>query len=440
MADGKLFIEDSRTSRRYEIPIHQNTVMAASFKQIKAPEDGSNPVHMVGDGLRLYDPGLKNTAVLKSGMTWVDGNRGLVLFRGLSSKEIWDCDYEDIAHLMLWGRVPSPEQKERLKNDLAIAAHEVPAAVVKTVRSFPSTAPAMTIVMAGLSAYLGSNPEMIPTATGETLYHRNMDLVDKAIIRTLAAYSVVVGLTVSHRAGRTFVPPDLNKSHLENFLIMMGYVDEITREPHPRSMSCLDRLMAMSPDQGLTNSTFSLLVTASSLADPISCIISALAAGSGPLHFGASEAAYKTMAEVGRPENVPQLIEDVKAGKKRLFGFGSATYKTVDPRITLIKGLLDELGEDCNPLLAVAAEIERIASTDEYFTSRKLHANADLYGVFLFIALKFSPEMIPIVMIHGRLPGMLAHWREAMGREIALLRPKLIYTGPTKAGQGSSKL
>lgn len=245
----------------------------------------------------------------------------------------------------------------------------------------------MTIVIAGLSAYLGSHPEMIPAASGGTLYHGNMDLVDKSIVRTLAAYSVVVGLTVSHRAGRDFVPADLSKSHVENFLTMMGYVDETTGKPHPKNMFCLEHLMALSPDQGLTNSTFSLLVTASSLADPISCIISALAAGYGPLHFGASEAAYKVMAKVGSPDNVPQLIESVKAGKSRLFGFGSPAYKTVDPRIRLIQGLLDELKGDYNPLLAVAAEIERIASADEYFTSRNLHANGDLYGVFLFIAL-----------------------------------------------------
>jgi len=245
----------------------------------------------------------------------------------------------------------------------------------------------MTMVMAGLSSYLGSNPQMVPASSGGNLYHGNKELVDKSIIRTLAAYSVVVGLAASHRAGRKFVAPDPDASHMENFHVMMGYVDKDTGKPNRKRQTCLERFGALGADHEMTTSTFSLLVTSSTLADPVSCVISALATAYGPLHFGAPEASYKAMAEIGSIENVPKLIESVKAGKRRLFGYGHRMYKTVDPRIPYIKGLLDDLKAEYNPLLAVAAEIDRIASTDEYFTSRKLNANADLYGVFLFIAL-----------------------------------------------------
>jgi citrate synthase len=247
--------------------------------------------------------------------------------------------------------------------------------------------PPMPMVMAGLAAYLGAEPTMIPSHMGGNLYHGNLALVDSAIVQALARFAVVAGLAASHRLNKPFKSADPNGTYLSNLLLMMGHVDPETGIPDPKKLSCLQRFGALGADHELTNSTFALLVTSSSLADPLSCVISALASAYGPLHFGAPEAAYKVISEIGKPENVPTLIESVKRGEKRLFGYGHRMYKTVDPRIRLIKGLLDELEAEKNPLLRVAAEIDRIASTDKYFTERKLNANADLYGVFFYIAL-----------------------------------------------------
>jgi len=235
------------------------------------------------------------------------------------------------------------------------------------------------MVLAALSAYVADKPEQIPAFRGGNIYHSNDAEIYPALIRTVAAWAVCIGLALSHRRGVPFVRPSARYTYFENLFRMFGHVDAV-------KIDCFRKFGALSADHGMTSSTFAMLVTCSTLADPISGMIAALAAGYGPLHFGAPESAYKTMKQVGTPENVPALIEKVKQGKQRLFGYGHRSYQVPDPRIKPIQMLLDELRADENPLLAVAQEIDRIASKDEYFTSRGIQANADLYGVFFYIA------------------------------------------------------
>ncbi len=249
------------------------------------------------------------------------------------------------------------------------------------------SAPPVPMILAGLAAYMANKPNDIPAFTGGNIYHGNMKRVDEAVVRVLAAWAVVVGLTASHRRGSKFVPASLDQDYYENLFTMMGHVDGSTGRPDPTKVQCFRRFGALSVDHGLSNSTFAMLVTSSSLADPISALISALTAAYGPLHFGAPESAYKTMTELGSPENVPSLIEEVKRGERRLFGYGHRTYDTADPRIRPIQVLLGQLSAASNPLLAVAQEIDRVASNDEYFKTRGLNANADLYGVFFYVAM-----------------------------------------------------
>ena len=243
------------------------------------------------------------------------------------------------------------------------------------------------MIIAGLSAYLACDSSGQPTNTAGNIYHGHFEVVDEAIVKTLAIYSVVIGLAASHRAGRPFRPADPKGSWLSNLLLMMGFVDPLTNEPNPQHILAIQRTWVLSADHGSTNSTSAFLLTASTLADPVSCLIASLAAGYGPLHFGATEVAYKNIAEVGNKEHVPAMIEEVKAGKRRLFGYGHRMYKTIDPRVRFAKEILKDLGASSNPLLGIAMEIDRVASTDQYFITRDLHANADLYGVFIFIAL-----------------------------------------------------
>ncbi|KAH8799343.1 citrate synthase-like protein [Xylogone sp. PMI_703] len=244
----------------------------------------------------------------------------------------------------------------------------------------------MPMILAGLAAYIGCDPEFIPASNGGNIYHGNQEKVGRAIIRTVAAYGVCIGLAASHKKGIKPTPASPDKTYFENIFNMMGHVDPMTGQPDPRILSCFRRFAVLNTDHGMTQSTFVLLATASSLPDPISCLISALAAAYGPLHFGATESAYKVIEKVGKPENVPALIDEVKRGERRLFGYGHRTYKTIDPRLAPIKELLVELDAGSNPLLRVAQEIDRIAAKDEYFTKRGLNANADFYGVFFFIA------------------------------------------------------
>ena len=245
----------------------------------------------------------------------------------------------------------------------------------------------MTMVLAGLAAYMGCDPISIPAFNGGNMYHRHAEKTDRSIIKTVAAYAVVVGLATSHRKDFKFIPASTKNTYFENLFIMMGLVDASTGRPDPLKLSCFRRFAVLNADHGMTLSTFVLLATASSLADPISCLISSLCAAYGPLHFGAPESAYRVVKDIGCPQNVPAFIEEVKKGERRLFGFGHRTYKVVDPRLGPIKDLLVELDAASNPLLRVAQEIEKVASADEYFKKRKLNANADFYGVFFFIAM-----------------------------------------------------
>lgn len=242
------------------------------------------------------------------------------------------------------------------------------------------------MVLAGLSAYLADKPEKIPAFMGGNIYHGNEHEIDTAPIRTAAAWAVCIGIAISHRKGITFTPASVDRTYFENLFCMMGHVDQSTHEPDPNKLECFGKFGALSVDHGMTSSTFSLLVTCSTLADPLSGMISSLATGYGPLHFGAPESAYKTMQSIGKPENVPALIEKVKRGEQRLFGYGHRSYEVPDPRIKPIQTLLEQLNAKENPLLAVAQEIDRLASQDEYFKKRGIQANADLYGVFFYIA------------------------------------------------------
>ena len=251
-------------------------------------------------------------------------------------------------------------------------------------------APPFSMVLAGLAAYAASDPSSIPTEVGDaTLYPGKVDVVDKAIVRTISCMAAVIALVYCHQHNRLFTPPVLEKPFIDNVLIMMGFVEDSTKMPSPKVVGILESLWVLYCDHEMTNSTAAFLHVASTLADPISCYSAFIASGNGPLHAGAIDLAYKAFARLGTPDKVPAMISDVKAKKYRLFGYGHRIYKTVDPRVKFIRAILDELRDETahNPLLVVAMEVDRIASQDHYFTSRNLKTNADLYGCFVYTAL-----------------------------------------------------
>ena len=244
----------------------------------------------------------------------------------------------------------------------------------------------MHMVIAGLAAYAGEHPSHIPANAGGNLYMGDMEVVDAAIPRALAYFSVCAALASCHREGIDFMPPEESGSFLYNTLLMMGKVDPSTGKPDSQFLYHMRRVWGLGADLGHTNSTAAFLHGASSLGDPLSCLISGLSSGYGVLHFGAAEASYRNLAAVGDKKNVPWVIEQVKSKKIKLFGYGHRIFKMVDPRIPLGAQILSEIASK-HPLVQVAMEIDRIACEDEYFTSRNLQANSDLYIGIVYTAL-----------------------------------------------------
>lgn len=249
-----------------------------------------------------------------------------------------------------------------------------------------------------MAAFNAVEPEHNPTAAGNPqMYRGRKDVVDAALVRTIGSMAVCVALTYCHRHGRDTTIPDPDASFVSNVLRMMGLLDGKCGEAQPKVIKCLEKLWILYCDHELTNSTAAFLHAASTLADPISCCSGFVASGYGPLHAGAIDLAYQNFKHLGNPANVPSMIADVKAKKYRLFGYGHRIYRTIDPRVKHIKDILNEhtKGSKQDPLLEVALEIDRIASKDEYFVSRNLKANVDLYGSFAYTALYVLPMYTP---------------------------------------------
>ncbi|KAK1597324.1 citrate synthase [Colletotrichum navitas] len=433
-----LTVLDNRTKRRYEIPIRRNAVSALEFQKITAAHCGIESVGQINLGLCVLDPGYRNTACVESNITFVDGKRGYIQFRGYPIEYlVKNHDYEEAIHLLIWGRLPDAVEKKEFQRRLA-AGCVPPEHVVQVITSFPRDSLTSTMVMAGMAAYASRDEGAISTLqSGCPAYLGQPDKVDDALISTISALATVVALTYCHKRGKWLAPVDPEASFIANVLRMMGFQEGMSGKPDAEMVRCFEKLWILYADQEMTNSTSAFLHAASTLADPLSCCISGIVSGYGPLHGGAIDLAYKAFQDVKTLENVPALIVDVKAKKQRLFGYGHRVYKVVDPRAKFIRAMIDQYWDkvESNPLLSVAMEIDRIASTDEYFTSRNLKANADLYGCFLYTAFGFEPDIIIAMVSLSRIPGVLAHWREAMLEKGPLLwRPQQVFTGALADG------
>ncbi|PYI11618.1 citrate synthase [Aspergillus sclerotiicarbonarius CBS 121057] len=437
-AHGSLSIIDNRTKRTYRIPIVRNAVRALDFRQITAAQQGADVVDQFDNGLRIVDKGYLNTACMESSITHIDGKRGHIQYRNYSIEELFEHnDYEEVIHLLIWGKLPTPVQKQILRQKLVAEMKPHPC-VVDVIHSFPPESLTCPMILAGLSAYASVDEGTRAThSKGEPQYLGKGNTVDEAVIRTLSMLATTIALVYCHKRGRFFSPARPDESFIGNVLLMMGFLEPGTKRPQPNRKveKCFEQLWILYADHEMTNSTAAFLHAASTLTDPLSCCITGIVSAYGPLHGGAIDLAYKEFETVGTPENVSTLIADVKAKKQRLFGYGHRIYKVVDPRTKFIRQLMDKHRDEVqtNPLLKVAMEIDRVAGEDPYFTSRHLKANADLYGCFLYTALGFETDIIIAMASLSRTPGVLAHWREAMGQSPGLWRPQQIFTGAVVA-------
>ena len=416
MTNETLTVVDSRTNRTYTLPIEKGTIRAMDLRQIKTlPEDF---------GLMSYDPGFMNTASCQSKITFIDGERGILRYRGYNIEELAEnCTFLQVAYLLLFAELPDEAQTKAWVN--LITHHTMLHENTKEFMSgFRHDAHPMGILVSTLAALSTVYPEAKNVAGPE---NRRLQ-----IVRLLAKVPTIAAYSYRHSLGLPYVYPDNDLSYTENFMSMLWKMVEPKYVANPVLARALDILFVLHADHEQNCSTTAMRCTGSSQADPCLATAAAAAALSGPLHGGANEAVLRMLDEIGSKQNVPAYIKQIKVGHGKLMGFGHRVYKNYDPRARIIKQIADQVFEVTgeNPKLAIALELERIALEDEYFIKRKLYPNVDFYSGIIYQAMGFRPEMFTVLFAIPRTAGWLAQWQELLeDPEQKIARPRQVYTG-----------
>jgi citrate synthase len=414
-----LRVTDSRTGRSYEIPIVDGAIRAMDLRQIKTSEDDF--------GLLSYDPAFQNTASCRSAITFIDGEKGILRYRGYPIEELArHSTFLDVAWLLLHGDLP--DKKESAEWAHHISHHTFVHENVKKLidGGFWHDAHPMGILVSTLAA--------LSTFYPEAKAIKDPAVREEQVERLIAKMPTLAAFAYRHARGLPFAYPDDDLSYTGNFLNMMRKMTEPKYEPDPVLEHALDVLFILHADHEQNCSTNAMRSVASSQTDPYSAAAAAAAALYGPLHGGANEQVLNMLREIGSVDNVPGYIQRVKSGDVRLMGFGHRVYKNYDPRATIIKDVADQVFEVTgrNPLLDIALELERIALEDDYFISHKLYPNVDFYSGIIYQAMGFPVAMFPVLFAIGRMPGWLAQWQEGSADpEQKIARPRQIYTGET---------
>ncbi|KAL9078887.1 MAG: hypothetical protein Q9157_002182 [Trypethelium eluteriae] len=388
-SQNALHVVDKRSGRSYDIPIIHNAIRAKDLVAIKALNGSSASADQAERGLRVYDPGYQNTCVEESEISFMYDaceERGNYSLDELYAQN----DFDEVAFLLIWGHLPCFEEKRHFRSELALAMRP-PQRVLDVVSSYPRDAPAYTVWFAILAAWATSDPHHIPIAVGKVLSLGDSDHAKGEVARTMGAVAAAFALTYCHCHDRRIGTSQAEKSLIENVVLMMNLGSDQNDNSYAGVVRKLNKIAILYAEHGMSNSTSIFLHSASSLADPLTSFVAAAATMGGPLHVGAIDMAYKSFERIGTPDRVPEMMERVKAGKERLFGYGHRVYKTEDPRAKHYKAILEELSRDPNVrpngLADVAREVDRMAKEDEYFLSRGLSVNADLYASLVIAAL-----------------------------------------------------
>ena len=416
MAKDSLSITDNRTGTSYEIPIEHGTIRAMNLREIKVDDDDF--------GLMSYDPAYKNTASTQSEITFIDGDKGILRYRGYPIEQLAkQSNFLEVAYLIIFGELPTKEQYEQWMHDITFHTflHENLKALM---HSFRYDANPMGMFISSVAALSTFYPEAREVDDPEIRMHQVKRLIAK--VPTIAAFSY------RHSRGLPFVYPDNDLSYTGNFLSMMFKMSEAKYKPDPALERALDVLLILHADHEQNCSTSTMRNIGSSKADPYSALAGAASALYGPLHGGANSAVLRMLDQIGDVSNVPEYVERVKQGEFRLMGFGHRVYKNYDPRAKIIKTVADDVfavtGK--NPKLDIALELERIALEDDYFVSRKLYPNVDFYSGIIYQAMDIPVGMYPVLFAMGRTVGWLAQWIELLeDPEQAIARPRQIYLG-----------
>ena len=416
MSDNSLTVRDNRTGQEYDVPITDGTIRAADLGQIRGAEDEP--------GLAVYDPGFVNTASCKSSVTFIDGDQGILEYRGYPIEQLAEkSTFLEVAYLLVHGSLPAKAEYDAWVHEITYHTF-----VHENVRSFMQGFRYDAHPMGMLMASVGALSTFYPDARNiHDAENRHMQ-----IVRMIAKMPTLGAWSFRHAQGKPYVYPDNDLGYTANFLSMLFKMSEKQFEADERLVKALDVLFILHADHEQNCSTNAVRSVGSSQVDPYSAVAAGVGALFGPLHGGANEAVLRMLRRIGSMDNIPSFIEGVKNGNERLMGFGHRVYKNYDPRATIIKKACDDVFEvtGVNPLLKIAQELEKIALEDEYFVKRKLYPNVDFYSGLIYEAFQFPPEMFTVLFAIGRTPGWLAQWLELVqDKEQKIARPKQIYTG-----------
>jgi citrate synthase len=412
-----LSITDNRTGKTYEVEVTDGTIRSMDLRQIKVAEDDF--------GLMAYDPAFKNTANVRSDITFIDGDAGILRYRGYPIEQLAEhSSFLEVAYLLIHGELPTPAEHDAWVHEIThhTFIHEN---IKQFIDGFHHDAHPMGILV----STVGALSTFYPEAKGID----DPEARQQQIIRLIAKFPTLAAFAYRHRIGMRYAYPDNDLSFAGNFLNMMWKTTELKYEPDPVLERALDVLLILHADHEQNCSTTTMRAIGSSDADPYSAAAGATAALYGPKHGGANEAVLTMLDEIGSVDQIPEYVKAAKEGNFRLMGFGHRVYKNYDPRAKVIRQLAHDVFEVTgkNPLLDIAVELEKIALEDDYFVSRKLYPNVDFYSGIIYQAMGFPTSMFPVLFAMGRIPGWLAHWQEnLLDKEQAIVRPRQLYVGP----------
>ncbi|HTT62818.1 MAG TPA: citrate synthase [Bryobacteraceae bacterium] len=416
MPDETLTITDNRTGKTYTLPINKGAVRAIDLRQIKTGADDF--------GLLAYDPAFLNTASCQSAITYLDGDRGILRYRGYPIEQLAEkCSFLEVAYLLLNGELPGPEQLDEWITDVTrhTMIHEN---LKKFMEGFHYDAHPMGMLMSTVAAL-------------STFYPQARNIHDPAvrklqITRLIGKMPTLTAYAYRHSLGLPYVYPDNDLGYTKNFMNMLWKRTEPKFSANPVLARALEVLFILHADHEQNCSTSAMRAVGSSFADPYATTAAAIAALSGPLHGGANEEVLRMLDEIGSKDRVPAYIEQIKAGRGKLMGFGHRVYKNYDPRARIIKRVAEEVFEVTgrNPKLDIALELERIALEDDFFVKRKLYPNVDFYSGIIYQAMGFTPDVFTVLFAIPRTVGWLAQWQEMLqDSEQKIARPRQVYIG-----------
>ncbi len=416
MASDSLSITDNRTGKSYDVPIVDETIKAIDLRQIK--------VHSDDFGLMTYDPAFMNTAACRSAITFIDGDKGILRYRGFPIEQVADkATFLEVAYLLNAGELPTQPQLDKWTSDIRYHTY-VHTNIIKLLEGFRYDAHPMGMLLGVIGALSTFYPDAKNVEDPENRYIQRVRLMAK--LPTIAAFCF------RHSRGLPYEFPRNDVDYIGNFVNMTFSIGG-KHQPNPVLQRALEILLILHADHEQNCSTSAVRAVGSSGVDPFSAVSAGIAALYGPLHGGANEAVLRMLDEIGSKDRIPKFIEEVKNGGDRLMGFGHRVYKSYDPRAKLIKSVANDVFAQTglNPKLEIALELERIALEDEYFIKRKLYPNVDFYSGLIYQAMGYPTDYFTVLFAMGRLPGWLAQWEEMItDKEQKIARPRQIYTGP----------